>query len=224
LTADPSVMEMESKTIKHFKKMAALQICQTNSVLRLHYRSECDNIALASTESHMTKASMNLECKFCYSRSPNLKVFRGSKKKLQSSNKRKYKPVYMMCRVCKNKYPKEYATKLGTNKEDHLNNKFSKNVDLCKNEKNPSKDSIKNIEKKTKKKTHKDVNAGLVIPSSTTTTVQNFKAGSKNSESKKIQSSYQNDKILQMLLKILFVIIQTIVIILFFKFVFEWLS
>jgi hypothetical protein len=138
---------MESKTIKHFKKMAALQICQTNSVLRLHYRSECDNIALASTESHMTKASKNLECKFCYATSPKLKVLCGSKK-AQRSNKRKYKPVYMMCRVCKTKYTKEYTTKLETNKEGNLNKKISKNVNISQNKKGLAKDDVKYIEKK----------------------------------------------------------------------------
>ena len=98
---------MESKTIKHLKNIAGSKICQTNSVLRLHYRSECDNIAPISTASHTTKASKNLECKFCYSTSPKLKVSYGYKK-VHNSKKRKSKQAYMICRVCKNKYPKDH--------------------------------------------------------------------------------------------------------------------
>lgn len=189
---------MESKTIKHLKNMAALPICQTNSVLRLHYRSECDNIIDKSTESHMTKASKNLECKFCYATSPKLKVLCGSKK-AQRSNKRKYKPVYLMCRVCKTKYPKEYTTKLETNREDNLNKKISRNVNLYQNRKSMPKDDVKDIEKKKpKKRRHKDVNAGLILSS---TPLQNFKVVRKNNENKKEKSSIKNDKILQMLLK-----------------------
>merc|ERR1712080_780560 len=107
---------MESKTIKHLKIIAELKTFNTNPIIRLHYRSAHD-IASKSSESLMTKTQSDLECRFCYSKSPSLKVISrfGRAKK---PNKKSKKQVIMLCRICRNKYPKENVTTLNNRETD----------------------------------------------------------------------------------------------------------
>ena len=157
---------MESKTISYLKNIAESSICKTNPILRLHYRSTLDNIATNnSSESRIKNSRPDLECRFCYFKSPTLKVI-SRRSRANKSSKKVEKKVVMLCRICKNKYTKDNATALISRKSKA--NKISLNSGSpCKkieSFKTLTKVDAKSVEKKHKKKRQKDENAGLIIP------------------------------------------------------------
>ena len=190
---------MASKTINYLKNIAESSICKTNPIIRLHYRSAFDSIATNSSESSITKSQSDLECRFCYSKSPTLKVI-SRRTRAKSSSKKFKKQVFMLCRVCKNKYPKDNATELisRTNEANKIS-LISSSLKKVENLKDFSKADVKSVEKKLKKRRQKDENAGLIIQSQVSTMNQN-KAGRIN-ENKLVNVCKGNNKLMQMLLK-----------------------
>ena len=107
----------------------------------------------------------------------------------------------MLCRVCKNKYPKDNATELNSRKKDVNNTSFINGSSHKKieNLKYSPKVDMKTAEKKLKKKRQKDENAGLIIPGQVSNMKQN-KRGRSN-ENKSVNVCKDNNKLMQMLLK-----------------------
>lgn len=149
----------EKKTANYLKDIAALSICKTNPILRVHFNRESENIAAEINESSSLKQEKNIECKFCYSSSPIVKI-------LSKSNNHKTKPkikrAVTICRVCKHKYPKKMCSEMRPRKNYVPSTTKSDNLVNVKVKEEP-----KNVEKnKVLKKKNKDVNAGLIIPAS----------------------------------------------------------
>lgn len=148
---------VEKKTSNYLKEIAALSICKTNPILRLHYNRESENIATAINESASLKSGINIECKFCYSSSPTVKILT---LRNDIEQNRKIKRAITICRVCKHKYPPKMSSKItprtkyvsSTPKSAH-----SINVEINQTPKTVEKNKVS-------KKKKKDVNAGLIIP------------------------------------------------------------
>lgn len=190
---------MEARTSKHLKNMAASQLCNNNPILRLHYRSEAELENSNLPEAERTSSSKTFECKFCYSKSPKL-VMKASFKQRKGLNKQKDKSVLVRCRVCNNKFPNKYKTKLQVRINSDLNkkdeNKNSGQHDIG----NDS--TVESKKKKSKKNRNQDINAGLILPSPATNTTSLKYSESKNSTNKKQERNCnKSDKLLKMLLK-----------------------
>lgn len=176
--------------------MAESTLCKNSSILRLHYHSIADNIALKSTDSPpLPQFSSKMQCKFCYSISPKLKVISRNNHKNKKSRAKRYKNVRVLCGVCHIKYPSNCKTKL----EQRTRAGLDKNLVIPKSE-NKKTNDMKVCQKKPKKKRHKDVNAGLILPNSTSTS-NDLNIGIKSTGSSKPNLSNKNDKLLQMLKK-----------------------
>lgn len=183
---------MELKTVKYLKRVSELNVCKTNAALRLHYRSECDNVS-KSAELSVSNKSTNIECKFCYSTLPTIKVLT----RLSSSKKRSkvdHKKFATFCRVCKKKYPEALSAKLEIRKKSTS----IKGVDSAKtiDAEKLLTNSVKHDKTKRKKKS-KDENAGLILPPKAVPTVQ-----APNKPDKRQGETFKgNQKLLQMLSK-----------------------
>lgn len=189
--------------MKHLKEIAKMKIFENNTVLRLHYRAESDSISLNSSAPHATKANVNMECMFCYSTAPKLSVFNGFKC-LRKSNRRLYKKVNVICRVCNKKYPSKYTSKLNIKEKVKSNKDASQIVEHSKdrlNQKDFPKPDLNANKKKQKKKRKREQNAGLILPSAATTNSLNLNVGSKCEEKLDKKRSGKNDKILKHLLQ-----------------------
>ena len=192
---------MEAKTINHLKNIVSLKTCKTNAILRLHYKSECQDIALSTGKTVCTTPKATFECKFCFSTSPTIKIL--SKSKNAKRNKKfSHKKVIVLCRLCKNKYPKEYCKELSI--RQNQKNKKTSGIASAKSTKNAAsslnKDSKEVEKKKPKKKRKNDENAGLILPPMTSTSVQKFKS-TKKTDSGQGKFDKSNNKLMQMLTK-----------------------
>ena len=181
---------MELKTVKYLKRVSELDVCKTNAALRLHCRSECDNVS-KSAELSVSNKSTNIECKFCYSTLPTIKVLT----RLSSSKKRSkvdHKKFATFCRVCKKKYPEALSAKFEIRKKSTS----IKGVDSVKtiDAETLLTNSVKHDQTKRKKKS-KDENAGLILPPKAVPTVQ-----APNKPDKRQGETFKgNQKLLQML-------------------------
>ena len=188
---------MEAKNSKHLKNMAASQLCNNNPILRLHYRSEAELENSSLPESERTSSSKTFECKFCYSKSPKL-VLKASFKQRKILNKQNDKSVFVRCRVCNNKFPNKYQTKLQARIKSDLN----KNEDKHSVRHNIDNDCTLESKGKSKKKRNKDINAGLTLPpSGTTTSSLKYSEKSENSVHQQGRNCNKSDKLLKLLLK-----------------------
>ena len=100
--------KLENNTSKYLKALSELDIIKANPILRLHYRSESENIE-TKNELTSSKSPKTIKCKFCYFSSPTLKVlpkYKGLKPK------QKLKRVILSCQICKNAYPRQMCTEI----------------------------------------------------------------------------------------------------------------
>ena len=151
--------KLENNTSKYLKALSELDIIKANPILRLHYRSESENVG-AKNELTSSKSQKNIECKFCYFTSPTLKVLPKRKGLKQEQS---LKRVILSCQICKNAYPKQMCTEIKPRQK--IQSEKSKNIATFNvKQKEIPKNVINN--QVSKKKKSKDINAGLIIPPS----------------------------------------------------------
>ena len=151
--------KLENNTSKYLKMLSELDIIKANPILRLHYRSESENVD-AKNELSSSKSQKTIECKFCYFSSPALKVL---PKRKGLNPKQKRKRVILSCQICKNAYPKQMCTEIKPREKIHCE-KSKNTADLNVKQKEMPKNVTNN--QVPKKKKSKDINAGLIIPPS----------------------------------------------------------
>lgn len=150
--------KLENNTSKYLRALSELDIIKANPILRLHYRSESENVD-TKNEFTSSKSQKTIECKFCYFSSPTLKVL--SKRK-GLKPKQKLKRVILSCQICKNAYPNQMCTEIKPREKVHLEK--SRNIS---NVSVKQKEIPKNVSNnQVPKKKRKDINAGLIIPPS----------------------------------------------------------
>merc|ERR1712110_439600 len=123
-----------------------------------------------------------------------------SRRSAKKSSKKVEKQVVMLCRICKNKFPKDNATALisrksKANKISLINGSPHKKIESLKTFTNVD---SKSVEKKHKKKRQKDENAGLIIPGQISAISQN-NYGKTNEN--KLANAYKDNKLMQLLMK-----------------------
>ena len=189
---------LEKKTAKYLRNISLLNVCKTNYVLRLHYLSESNDIDVKN-EIPTQQTQNKIECKFCYSSCPSLKILR---KRNSANPKQKMKSVNMYCKMCKNSYPKEMSADIlprAKVKPESVPRKIIQNISQTIVQNQGKHENVAKINSSKKKKI-KDNNAGLIIPPSIKSSNFNVDKVNLNKAQKSIPN--KNQKLVQMLSKV----------------------
>ena len=189
---------LEKKTAKYLRNISLLNVCKTNPVLRLHYLSESNDIEMKN-EITTLQTQNKIECKFCYSSFPSLKILR---KRNSANPKQKMKSVNMYCKMCKHSYPKEMSSDILPRlkvKPESVPRKIIQNISPVIVQNQGKYDNVPKINS-SKKKNIKDINAGLIIPPSIRSSNFNEDRVNLNNAQKSIPN--KNQKLAQMLSKV----------------------